>query len=113
MDLRLFRVVLEVGRAGSMAGAARQLRFSVSSVSSQVRQCEKTMGFRIFERTPDGVVVTPRGQDFMHLAATVIYLVDAFAAQCRSADRASDGAGVSTFPLPRVHVSRKRLVEPT
>ncbi len=57
--------------------------------------------------------MTPRGQDFRHLAATVIYLVDAFAARCRSADHASDGAGASTFPLPRVHVSRKRLVEPT
>jgi DNA-binding transcriptional LysR family regulator len=78
MDLHALRVVLAVSRTGSMTEAARTLQYSVSSVSYTVRRCEESAGVLIFERTPAGLHLTPRGREFAHLAATILYLMDAF-----------------------------------
>ena len=90
MDTHALRVVLAVSRAGSMAEAARALKYSVSSVSYQVKRCEQDLGVPIFERTAEGVSPTLRGREFLHLAATIVYLLDAFALRASDVRRRPD-----------------------
>ncbi|MGX5695852.1 LysR family transcriptional regulator [Agromyces soli] len=60
-DLDHLRTFLTVLRAGSMSEGARLLGLSQATASSHVQALEQQLGFRVFERTPGGVVATPRG----------------------------------------------------
>ena len=58
-DLHLFFTVVQWG---SMAKAAAQLGMSQPAVSSVVANLEHTLGVRLFDRHPQGVLLTPYGQ---------------------------------------------------
>ena len=64
-DLRVF---LAVAQAGSLRRAAHALRIGQPTVARHLRQLEKSLGGRLFERTPDGHRLTPDGQDLVPLA---------------------------------------------
>lgn len=65
-DLRL---VLAVARAGTLSGAARQLRVTHSTVFRRLRSIEEELGVRLFERFRDGYSATPAGEAMAALAA--------------------------------------------
>jgi DNA-binding transcriptional LysR family regulator len=58
-DARFF---LAVARAGSLSSAARALRVQQSTVGRRLTALEEALGARLFERTPDGYVLTPAGE---------------------------------------------------
>lgn len=58
-DLRIFVVV---ARALSFRKAATRLRTSSSTVMRRIERLEKTLGFRLFDRLPDGVGLTAEGR---------------------------------------------------
>ncbi len=58
-DLRIF---LAVSRSGSFRSAAAQLFISQPSLSRAVARLEQTMGTRLLERGPRGVVLTQGGE---------------------------------------------------
>src|SRR5688500_170580 len=58
-DARFF---LAIARAGSVSGAGRNLRVQQSTVSRRLAGLEETLGARLFERTPDGYILTPAGE---------------------------------------------------
>src|SRR5262245_3165738 len=58
-DLHLFFTVVQ---CGSMAKAAMQLGMSQPAVSAIVANLERTLGVRLFDRQPQGVVPTPYGE---------------------------------------------------
>jgi len=62
------RYVLAIARAGSVAGAARQLEVSASTVVRRLEACERATEQRLFDRLPNGVSPTPAGQAFIDLA---------------------------------------------
>ena len=49
---------LAVKRGGSLSAAARALRINQSTVSRRIASLEETLGARLFDRTPDGLVLT-------------------------------------------------------
>lgn len=59
-DLEHLRTFLTVLRAGSMSEGARLLGLSQPTASSHVQALEQQLGQVLFERTPAGVVATPR-----------------------------------------------------
>lgn len=59
-DLEHLRTFLTVLRAGSMSEGARLLGLSQPTASSHVQALEQQLGHTLFERTPAGVVATPR-----------------------------------------------------
>ena len=63
-DLKVF---LAVAQAGSLRRAARVLKLGQPTVARRVRQLEKDLGVRLFERTPDGHRLTPGGQSLLPL----------------------------------------------
>lgn len=61
MDWNDLRLVLEIARAGSLAGAARALGVNHSTVFRRLNAFERGMGLRVFERLPEGYLPTPEG----------------------------------------------------
>lgn len=57
-----YRFFLALARAGSLSGAARQLRVDQSTVGRRLTALEAAVGVRLFDRTPDGYVLTGAGE---------------------------------------------------
>lgn len=68
------RIFLAVAREGSVRGAAGDLGVSHSTVSRRIDAFEQDLGVRLFERLPDGYVLTSFGED---MAQTTRRLEDA------------------------------------
>ncbi len=57
-----FRFVLAVGRARTLARAARELRVDPTTVGRRLATIEEALGTRLFDRTPDGFEATAPGE---------------------------------------------------
>ena len=84
------RVFLAVAQAGSLRRAARALRLGQPTIARHLRQLERSLGLRLFERTPDGHRLTPGGQALLPLAGT---MAEAATAIDRRGATFDDGAG--------------------
>jgi len=62
MDWDDLRVVLAIGQAGSLSGAARSLGQNHSTVFRRINAIEKKFGVRFFDRLPQGYVMTDAGE---------------------------------------------------
>lgn len=60
--------ILSVGRNGSLAGAARELRVNHSTVFRRIGAIESKLGVRLFDRRRDGYVPTSAGEIAVDLA---------------------------------------------
>ncbi|HVU50053.1 MAG TPA: LysR family transcriptional regulator [Polyangia bacterium] len=67
-DLRYF---LACARAGSLAGAGRALKVDQTTVGRRLAALEEALGARLFERTPDGFVLTATGARLMETAQLI------------------------------------------
>ena len=65
------RVFLAVAQAGSLRRAARVLRIGQPTVARRLRQLEKGLGARLFERTPDGHRLTREGNELLPMAQSM------------------------------------------
>ena len=103
------RVFLAVAQAGSLRRAARVLRIGQPTVARRLRQLEKSLGARLFERTPDGHRLTRAGNDLLPMAqsmADAATTMDrrraAFGDEPGGAVRIVAGEWVSRFLAPRL-----------
>lgn len=67
-DLPLF---LAIAREGSLAGAARRLGINHSTVFRRLNSLEQSLEVRLFERLPEGYVLTPAGEQLLPHAERV------------------------------------------
>lgn len=65
------RYVLAVAEAGSLAGAARELRVNHSTVLRRIAAFEQQLALRLFERLPTGYVLTPGGEELVAAARSI------------------------------------------
>src|SRR5258708_6216327 len=56
------RLVLAIGRAGTLSGGARRLGIDHSTAFRQLGALEARLGVRLFERARDGYTATPAGE---------------------------------------------------
>ena len=61
-DWDAVRFFLELARAKTLARAARRLRVDYTTVGRRVSAFERALGAKLFERTPDGFVLTDAGE---------------------------------------------------
>lgn len=71
MDWDLVRVFLAVVRAGHFAGAAASLQIDNATVGRKIIALEKSLGTRLFDRTPTGSVLTSAGELLLPAAEDV------------------------------------------
>jgi len=77
LDVRRLRVLREVARRGSLAGAADILSYTPSAVSQQIAVLEREAGTRLLERRARGVVLTEAGQTLVEHAEAILDRLDA------------------------------------
>lgn len=70
--LRQLRYFVAVAEQGSVSGAARALSISQSSVTEAVRELEADLGVELFDRRPNGMELTYKGQRFLRHAGEVL-----------------------------------------
>lgn len=65
------RFALAAARAGTLTGAARELGVVRTTVGRRIRGLEETLGVRLFDDTPDGLVPTAAGEELARAAEAV------------------------------------------
>ncbi|WP_172597610.1 LysR family transcriptional regulator [Sulfuriflexus mobilis] len=68
MDWDNLRFFLTVARKGSLRAASEALSVNHSTVSRRITSFEKKLGVRLFERLPNGYVLTPTGEEMLKSA---------------------------------------------
>jgi len=61
MDIHLLRTFLAVAEHEGLRKAAEFLHLTPSAVSSRIRQLEREIGIQLFDRSRNGVILTPAG----------------------------------------------------
>ena len=87
-DLRYF---LAVARAGTLAGAARDLGVEHTTVGRRLSAIEGALGARLFTRTPDGFALTEAGRAVQPLAERIAADVEAIERRVSGQDARVEG----------------------
>ncbi|WP_419903824.1 LysR family transcriptional regulator [Kiloniella sp.] len=62
------KIFLAVAAAGSYASAARELGLTHPTIGRRIQGLESTLGGRLFDKSAQGVVLTPRGEELVEHA---------------------------------------------
>ena len=88
-DLRYF---LAIARAGTLAGAARDLKVEHTTVGRRLSALEQSLGTRLFTRGPDGFAPTRAGQEILPLAEEIAARVENIVRRVEGEDERVEGA---------------------
>ncbi|MBK0422048.1 LysR family transcriptional regulator [Leucobacter sp. CSA2] len=80
-DVPRLRLLIEVARQGSLAGAARALDVTASAVSQQISALEREAGTRLLDRSPKAVYLTGAGERLVEHARSVVQALEATRAE--------------------------------
>ena len=76
MTLQQLRYLIAVAERGSMTEAAKSLFISQPSLSNAIKEVERNVGFRIFNRSRSGITLTAKGMEFLGYARQVVQQMD-------------------------------------
>lgn len=79
ISLKQLRYYSVTARNNSLRQAARELGISQPSLSAQLNALEGTLGVELFERSRNGIFLTPMGRDLLHETHTAIQAVNVIA----------------------------------
>ncbi len=71
MDWDELRYVLAIQREGTLTGAAETLGVTRTTVGRRLKEAEKRLGVRLFDRTAEGIVATIAGDELVRTATRV------------------------------------------
>lgn len=86
MDIKQLELFLHVCRSGSLSKAAEKLYITQQGLSRSVRSLEKKLGVTLFQRTRNGIMLTPAGEVFQQYAVRVLDEYNALNAQLGGAE---------------------------
>jgi DNA-binding transcriptional LysR family regulator len=84
MELRHLRYFLGVAEARSFSRAAARLNVTQPALSRQIRDLERELGIRLFDRTGRQVRLTPQGEDLLSRSRNALAEVEAIRDRARS-----------------------------
>ena len=76
MELRQLRYFVAVGEEQHYGRAAQRLRVAQPALSRQIQNLEEEIGFKLFERLPRGVKITPAGEFLLKEARRILQEVN-------------------------------------
>lgn len=71
MDWNSLKIVLAIGKSGSLSGAANSLDINHSTVFRRLNAFEEEIGGRLFERLPHGYKLTALGEELFAIATDI------------------------------------------
>ncbi len=114
MDWNDLKYLLALKRAGTLAGAARELAVDHSTVSRRLSQLEEEIGSTLFRRTPEGLVFTEAGDEAAATAEQMERTAAGLLGKLAGADDKLEGVVRLTLPegfIPRVLPEVQQLGE--
>lgn len=105
------RYVVEVARQGGFSRAAVKLHVAQQAVSQQIKQVERALGVRLFERTSRGVEVTAAGEAFVQEARRALNAADRVGQRARAAARGEVGTVRLAYTLATVYETLPTLID--
>ena len=72
MKLQQLEYVIAIAQEGSITAAAKKLYQAQPNISIALKELESEIGMQIFWRTPNGMVLTPEGEDFLLRAKEIV-----------------------------------------
>lgn len=76
MDIRNIRTFLRAAELQSFTGAARELNYVQSTVTMQIQQLERELGYPLFDRIGKKLSLTAPGKEFLGYARQLVHLMD-------------------------------------
>lgn len=70
------KYALEVARQGSLSKASQTLLIAVPNISRSIKELENDLGITIFERTAQGMCLTPDGEEFIGYAKGILSQIE-------------------------------------
>ena len=77
MNLLHMKHALEVAKSGSLSKASEVLLIAAPNISRSIKELETDLGITIFERTQNGMKLTPEGEEFISFAKEILNQIDA------------------------------------
>lgn len=111
IDLGWMRVLVEIGKRGSLTAAAQELGLTQPAVSYQMRRLEEELGVQLLKRQHRGVELTAEGARLLELADRSVGEIDKLAGEFKAQDRPTvrlhtDYAFSSLWLIPRMQEFR-------
>ena len=72
MKIQQLEYVIAVAREGSITKAAKKLYQAQPNISIALKELETSLGIQIFNRSPNGMILTPEGEEFLARAQTIV-----------------------------------------
>ncbi|MCR4819052.1 MAG: LysR family transcriptional regulator [Fretibacterium sp.] len=76
MNILHMAYAVKVADAGSLNKASDELLIAPPNLSRSIKELESDLGITLFERSPRGMSLTPRGEDFIHYAKKILCQID-------------------------------------
>lgn len=76
LNLLHMKQALEVAKAGSLSKASEVLLIAAPNISRSIKELENDLGITIFERTQNGMKLTPEGEEFVNFAKGILNQID-------------------------------------
>jgi DNA-binding transcriptional LysR family regulator len=72
MKLQQLEYVIAIAQEGSITRAAKKLFQAQPNISIALKELEENIGIQIFNRTPNGMLLTPEGEEFLARARAIV-----------------------------------------
>ena len=76
MNLLHLKYAIEVAKCGSMGKASETLLIATPNLSRSIKELEVDLGIQIFERTKNGMILTPQGEEFLNYGKEILKQID-------------------------------------
>lgn len=76
MDLDYINTFIQVANLENYTQAAKVLNYAQSTITFQIQQLEKELGFPLFERIGRKNYLTPGGQEFLSYASEILHAIN-------------------------------------
>lgn len=76
MNIMHLRYVMEIAKTKSISKAAENLFMSQPNLSRAIKELESSLKIEIFERSSKGMILTSKGEEFLHYAKKILDEVD-------------------------------------
>lgn len=76
MNLQHMKHAIEVAKAGSLSKASEALLIAAPNISRSIKELENDLGITIFDRTQNGMKLTPEGEEFINFAIEILKQID-------------------------------------
>lgn len=72
MKMQQLEYIIAIAQAGSITAAAKNLYQAQPNISIALKELETEIGMQIFWRTPNGMILTPEGEEFLVRAKDIV-----------------------------------------